>query len=87
MDDLGALTARDRKPNRSDISKNSTRVTHMVEGFKFVIASGVSRSRCSNDALGVAISPFLSSAFYCVGFPADQLFQGKVVRRVPVALR
>lgn len=55
----------------------------MVEKSKAIIASGMARSRCSNDASGVVVSPLLSSAFHCVGFTADKLFQGKATRSLP----
>ena len=58
----------------------------MAEQFKDVLGSGKSRSRFSNDALGAAVLPCLVSAFYCVGFILDSLFQGKVTRRLPIAL-
>lgn len=54
--------------------------------MKDVLGSGKSRSRFSNDALGAAVLPCLVSAFYCVGFILDNLFQGKVTRRLPIAL-
>lgn len=86
VDDLGVLIASDGKPKRSGIGKKGTRVIHMVEEFKDVLGSGKSRSRFSNDALGAAVLPCLGSAFCCVGFILDKLFQGKVTRKLPIAL-
>lgn len=58
----------------------------MVEELKDILGSGMSRSRFSNDASAAAVLPCLGSAFYCVGFIFDKLFQRKVTRRLPIAL-
>lgn len=49
MDDLGVLTASDRKPNQTDLSQKGMIVIYMNEKAKDRIASDMARSRCSND--------------------------------------